>query len=130
MSPWIVRRATLSGPRFEVRFRLGGRGPQLYGGRFSRRKDADPASITELTSIADEAGSFCQRTALVIGLNFVRHEIADGGPARVPGHRRDVQIDLQATVVGRDEAEASVVPPLVDASLVAHAFPAVGAACL
>lgn len=40
MSPWIVRRATASGVRFEVRYRLGGRGPQLYGGRFERRADA------------------------------------------------------------------------------------------
>lgn len=41
MSPWIIKRQTESGARFEVRFRLGGRGPQLYGGRFTRRKDAE-----------------------------------------------------------------------------------------
>lgn len=42
MSPWIVRRQTAGGGvRFEVRFRLGGRGPQLYGGRFARRRDAE-----------------------------------------------------------------------------------------
>jgi len=41
MSPWILKRPTGSGPRFEVRYRLGGRGPQLYGGRFKRRKDAE-----------------------------------------------------------------------------------------
>jgi integrase len=40
VSPWIIKRRTLSGVRYEVRFRLGGRGPQLYGGRFKRREDA------------------------------------------------------------------------------------------
>lgn len=41
MSPWILPRPTASGLRYEVRFRLGGRGPQLYGGRFRRRRDAE-----------------------------------------------------------------------------------------
>ena len=40
MSPWILKRATGDGPRYEVRYRLGGRGPQLYGGRFRRQADA------------------------------------------------------------------------------------------
>lgn len=40
MSPWIIRREIAAGVRFEVRYRLGGRGPQLYGGRFARRQDA------------------------------------------------------------------------------------------
>lgn len=42
MSPgWIIRRPIGEGVRYEVRFRLGGRGPQLYGGRFKRRKEAE-----------------------------------------------------------------------------------------
>lgn len=41
MSPaWILKRPVSNGVRYEVRFRLGGRGPQLYGGRFKTRKEA------------------------------------------------------------------------------------------
>src|SRR5215207_6798064 len=42
MSPsWVLKRRVSDGVRYEVRFRLGGRGPQLYGGRFTRRRDAE-----------------------------------------------------------------------------------------
>jgi integrase len=42
VTAWIVRRVTTRGlVRFEVRFRLGGRGPQMYGGRFTKRRDAE-----------------------------------------------------------------------------------------
>lgn len=41
MSPaWIIARATGGGVRYEVRYRLGGRGPQFYGGRFHLRREA------------------------------------------------------------------------------------------
>jgi Phage integrase family/Phage integrase, N-terminal SAM-like domain len=38
---WIIKRMVADGHRYEVRFRLGGRGPQLYGGRFRRHADAE-----------------------------------------------------------------------------------------
>ena len=39
---WIKRRKLSSGTlRYEVRFRLRGRGPQLYAGRFKTRRDAE-----------------------------------------------------------------------------------------
>lgn len=40
-SGWIVTRPTGGGPRHEVRFRPGGRGPQHYGGRFKTRDEAE-----------------------------------------------------------------------------------------
>jgi hypothetical protein len=40
-SSWIVRRESASGPRYLVRFRVGGReSAQQYGGSFRRQEDA------------------------------------------------------------------------------------------
>ncbi len=85
------------------------------------RRDGASGSGSHPFWLTDESHPPRLRTTSVIGREFVGNTIANCRSLRPNREGRYVKENLRASAIGRDEAEATIIVPLADSALKAHA---------